>query len=303
MGLQFDMFDMRLVIHVAEMNSLTGGAEKVFLSLPAASTRLKRLEESLGLKLFNRTTQGLTLTPAGRVVVRHSQQINRQLEQMCGELHPFVHGLKGSLRIAASTAAATDVLPMLLPAFLAAYPDVDVDVSERSNVDIVRAVSEGSADIGLVSGTVTDTGLDMTPFAFDRLVLVCSTAHELSGCHEIGFAQTLAYDQVALKPGSALTQFLTKSALDLQSSLRLRTTVGDFVSICRIAEANAAVGILPESVARRHAQSMRIDCVRLSDDWASQTLSLAVKDPGTLPNFASGFIDMMLGVRQLREAA
>ena len=63
MALHFDLVDLRLMVRVAEANSLTRGAEASHISLPAASTRIKNLEESLGLKLLYRTSQGVTLTP------------------------------------------------------------------------------------------------------------------------------------------------------------------------------------------------------------------------------------------------
>ena len=61
--MHFDLTDLRLMVRVAECNSLTRGAEASFMSLPAASTRIKNLEESVGTKLLYRTSQGVTLTP------------------------------------------------------------------------------------------------------------------------------------------------------------------------------------------------------------------------------------------------
>lgn len=303
MAIHFDMSDLRLVIHVAEMNSLTGGAGKVFLSLPAASTRLRRLEDNLGLKLFNRTVQGLTLTQAGQVVLRHSRMVNLQLERMCGELHPYVQGLKGSLRIAASTAAVIHDVPALLPSYLAAYPDVDVEIVERQNHEILRAVSEGAAEIGIVSGDTKGRGLAVIPYRNDRLVLVASPDHVLGECEQIDFAATLAYDHVGLKEGSSLPQFLIRTAADTQSVMRFRASVCDVEVACRIVEANAAIGIFPESAVRRRAHGMRVCCIKLSDDWAAQKISLVVKDIDELPNFADGFIDMMLDSCRFMEAA
>ena len=65
MSLHFDLVDLRLLVRVADANSLTRGAEASHLSLPAASTRIKNLEESVGTRLFWRNSQGVTLTPAG----------------------------------------------------------------------------------------------------------------------------------------------------------------------------------------------------------------------------------------------
>ena len=164
MNMYFDFADLRLLTHVAEMQSLTAGAERACLSLPAASSRLKRFEESLGLKLFNRTAQGLTLTPAGDVVLRHSRNVSHNLDLMRAELQQFVRGIKGTLRLQAVPIATVDFIPAILPAFLATHPDVDVDLQERLSPEIARAVSDGQADIGIVAGQVKSDGLEMIPY-------------------------------------------------------------------------------------------------------------------------------------------
>ena len=68
MTMHFDMADLRLMVRIADANSLTKGAEASHVSLPAASTRLKHIEESVGAKLFYRTSQGVTLTPPDTVI-------------------------------------------------------------------------------------------------------------------------------------------------------------------------------------------------------------------------------------------
>ena len=294
MNMHFDFADLRLLTHIAELHSLTAGAERSCLSLPAASSRLKRFEESLGLKLFHRTAQGLTLTPAGEVVLRHSRDVNQNLERMCGELQQFVRGIKGTLRLQANTIATIDFIPAILPAFLATHPDVDVDLRERLSPEIVRAVCDGVADIGIVSGEVKAEGLEVIPYRDDRLVVVTSPDHELAALHEVDYLRTLKYDQVCLQEGSAISTFLGQVASEHNRAQRTRIRVGNFEAACRIIEANVAIGIVPESSARRYEKSMRIRYARLSDAWSLRKLSICVKSHEQLPSFARDLIDMML---------
>ena len=78
----FDFVDLRLFISIAESNSLTRGAERVHMSLPAASTRIENLEESLGTKLLYRASNGVTLTPPGQVLLQHALDVQRQMEHL-----------------------------------------------------------------------------------------------------------------------------------------------------------------------------------------------------------------------------
>jgi DNA-binding transcriptional LysR family regulator len=77
--MHFDLVDLRLMARVAEASSLTRGAEAAFLSVPAASTRIKNLEEGIGTRLLHRTSQGVRLTPPGQVFVQHARAVLAQV--------------------------------------------------------------------------------------------------------------------------------------------------------------------------------------------------------------------------------
>ena len=203
MALHFDLVDLRLMVRVAEANSLTRGAEASHISLPAASTRIKNLEESLGLKLLYRTSQGVTLTPPGQAFVQHARTVLAQLEHLSGDLQEYAKGIKGHLRVYANTTALGEFLPPVLKGYLLAHPDVNVDLRERLSHDIVRAVSEGQTDIGIVAGLVRTENLQTLPYRRDRLVLVVPAGHPLDGQMQVDFADTLALDHVGLHEASA----------------------------------------------------------------------------------------------------
>ncbi len=155
----FDFADLRLFICIAQENSLTRGAERVHMSLPAASTRIKNVEELLGVKLLYRASNGVTLTPPGQVLLQHALDVQRQMEHLCSDLQEYAQGVKGHVRLSANTTAITEFLPGVLSRFLATHRHVNVDLRERLSPTIVRAVSDGAADIGIVAGNVRMEGL------------------------------------------------------------------------------------------------------------------------------------------------
>lgn len=294
MAAHFDLSDLKLLVHISETKSLTGASDKSCLSLPAASMRLKKFEENLSTKLFYRSGKGLSLTPAGDVVLRCARDVDLRIERMHGELHKYTRGLKGTLRLQANTTATTDLLPAVLPAFLATHPDVDIDLCERLSVDIVRAVAEGSTDLGIVAGEINAEGVEIIPYRDDKLVLVTAPTHELSGRTEISFVETLNYDHVCLQDRSAISVFLSQIANINQRQMRTRIRVGNFDAACRIIEANVAVGIVPASCAQRFAQSMNIQIIPLTDTWSIRKLSICVKSIDQLPPFGRDLIDVLL---------
>jgi DNA-binding transcriptional LysR family regulator len=293
MAAHFDLPDIKLFVNIAEANSLTRGAERSHMSLPAASIRIKNLEEGLGIKLLYRTSQGVTLTPPGQAFMHHARLVLQQLTDLRGDLAEYVKGAKGHVRIFANTTAMAEFLPAILPTFLASHPDVNIELKERLSNDIVRAVSEGKVDIGIVAGNVRTEGLEILPFKEDRLVLVTSVSHPLANRSTMLFSDALEHDFVGMVEASAIHGFLAQAASDLNRVIKMRIQVGNFEAACRMIEANVGLGVLPYSAASRHAKSMAIRIVEIQDEWAIRKLQICVKNLQALPVFARELIELL----------
>lgn len=291
--MHFDLVDLRLFVFIAEESSLTRAAARAHLSLPAASMRVKHLEQALGVQLLNRESQGVSLRPPGRTLLHHARKVLNQLESLRGDLQEYATGIKGHVRVLANTTAITEFIPPVLSAFLLSHPDVNTDLRERLSRDIVRAVRDGTADIGIVADSADTSGLQVMPYRQDRLVLAAAARHPLARRRSLDFAATLDYDYIALHEGSAIHSFLTQAATQLRRPLKIRTQVSSFEAVCRMIAADVGIGILPESAARRHACSLDLQLVRLSNVWAVRNLLICVRELDKLPLFARQLIAML----------
>jgi DNA-binding transcriptional LysR family regulator len=301
--MHFDLTDLRLMVKVAEANSVTGGAEAMHLSVPAVSTRIKNLEESIGTKLLFRTSQGVTLTPPGQAFVHHARLVLGQIEHLRGDLQEYAKGIKGHLRVWASATPMGEFLPPVLQTYLRQHPDVNVDLRERLSHDIVRSVGEGKIDIGIVSGYERTEALEVIPYRSDRLVLVVPRGHELTTAAAVTFEDTLAFDHIGLHEGSALRAFLQGLCSDLHRSLKLRIEVSNFEAACRMVEAGVGIGVMPESSARRHALALQIEIVVLQDAWSLRDIHICVRKFDALPGFARDLIDLLVEDARVAAAA
>ncbi|MDR0479759.1 MAG: LysR family transcriptional regulator [Burkholderiaceae bacterium] len=294
MALHFDLTDLQLIVHIGDWHSLTRGAEKSHLSLPAASTRVKNLEEHFGTQLLYRSSQGVTFSPSGQALLRHARALMQQVQQLRGDMQEFARGVKGHVRVLANTTAITEFMPGALARFLTAHPDVNVELRERLSYVIVRAVAEGSADIGIVAGAGTDPQMQFIPYRNDRLVLVTATSHPLAGQGAVAFADTLENDYVGLPEASAIHPFLMQAAATLGRTFKFRVEVSNFEAVCRMIESGVGVGVIPESAALRHAHSLNIAIVPLTDAWAERRLHICVKDLAALPVFARELVRTLI---------
>jgi len=275
--MRFDLTDLRLFLNTAEAQSITHGAERTNLALASASARIRGMEELLGTSLLERRRRGVKPTPAGRALAHHARLVLQQMERMRGELAAFGSGLKARLKLLSNTAGLTEFLPEALAAYLAAHPNVDIDLEERPSAEIVPAIAEGLADIGVVADAVDLGDLGTFPFRADQLVLIAPRRHRLARRRALAFREALAEDFIGLGSGSALQDYLGVQAARAGHPLELRVRVSSFEAIARMVEQGVGVAVVPETAARRCAASMTIATVRLSDAWSLRQLTLCVR--------------------------
>ncbi len=292
--MQFDLVDLSLFRHIVEAGSITKGALRAHLALAAASTRVRNMEESLGAKLLVRNRTGVATTPAGRSLLQHARTVLSQTERLREDLAAFAGGSGGEIRILSNTNALTEFLPEALGTFLAAHPQISIDLEERLSDEIVGLVAEDSAEIGIVAGTVDTAGLETYPFRSDRFVVVTGQGHPLSGRRgAIAFAEVLGFDLVGLDRASALQRFLADKAARAGRPLRLRVQLRSFDAVCRMVEAGVGIGIVPETTARLAQRTSALAIVALEDPWAVRDLTICVRRYRDLAPAAAMLVDLL----------
>jgi len=300
--MRHDLTDLRLFLNVGETLNLTRAAERTFLSLPAASARIKNMEEGFKARLLIRQVTGVALTPAGEVLLRHAHSIFRQLECLNADIQPYASGVKGRLRVLANTTATNSFLADALSAFLAENPDVDVELEEKLSGEIVLAIRAGGADLGIVAGGVDTSGLDVLPLFRDELTVVTSLSHPLAKSTTLHFVDLLdQYQFVGIHPNSAIQTFLEDIAAGLGKRILQRVNVGSFEAVCRMVEAGAGIAIVPRACAARYSRPTQLAVIALDDEWALRERLLCRPRGRDLPQFAERFIENV--VRATQETA
>jgi|EndMetStandDraft_3_1072993.scaffolds.fasta_scaffold43485_3 molybdate transport repressor ModE-like protein len=294
MPIRFDLVDLRLFVHVADSGSITHAASRASMALGSASERIRAMEEALGTPLLERKRRGVQLTPAGSALAQHARIVTLQVEHMRGDLNGYAKGLKGHVRVHSNTVAISEFLPAALAAFLSAHPNIDVDLEEKPSRDIVRAVGEGRADIGVIADIVDPAEqLETFPLGEDRLVVVTPRRHALGRRRKIAFREVLSQEFIGLASGSALQDYLDHHAAREGHRMKLRIRLNGFDSICRMVENNIGLAILPGAAARRCQKSMAIRIVALTDAWALRHFAVCVRSLKALPAHAQRLVGFL----------
>ena len=296
---RFDLIDLVLFTNVAERESLTRGAADTALSLAAASVRIRSIEQSIGADLFLRTKKGVQLTAAGRVFRRGADDILRSLQLLHDNMQEVLNARSGHVRVVANVLAVTDVLPNVIGEYLKSHPDVTVDLEEALSHDIAPMVRQGKADIGIAIGemlgeAIAADELDIFPYRPFHWVLVVPKGHPLAGSESVSLADTLAYDFVVRHAESSIFTVLDSLARSDGQSLKLRAKLGSFDGVCRMVAAGVGISVVPRETALRHALSLEIAVVDISDEWARRQMQICVRHDWAIPPFARDFLDLLV---------
>lgn len=296
--MRFDLTDLQLFIHIADSGSITAGAELSHLALPSASARVRGMEQALNLPLLQRGRRGAEPTEAGRTLLQHARTITRQVENMHADLAQFADGLNGQVRLLCNTSAITEFLPEALAAFLKTHPRLSINLEERMSREIVQAVADGAADIGIISDAVDNAALQTFTFRDDPLVLVMARSHPLAQRlkhkRQLAFAEALDHDFIGLAGDSAFQQNAIEQAARLGRRFHCKIRLLSFEAVSRMAASGAGLAILPETAARRSTEALRM--VKLSDAWADRKLLICVRDETALPGYAR---ELVAALRQM----
>ena len=291
--MHFDLIDLTLFRHTLECGNITAGARSSHLSLPAASARIRAMEASLGTALLERNRRGVQPTPAGQALLQHARLIGQQVERMQFDLGQYAQGQQGQVRLLCNTAALTEYLPELLAGYLADNPGVSVDVQEMPSLRIVQSITQGMADLGIISTAAPSTHLQTRPFRDDPLALITPRAHPLSSEPAPSFIDSLAHEHVGLGANSALALYLEEQALREGRRMRVRVRAEGFDGVIRMVAGGAGVGVVPLAAVKRWEGLLPLHWVALREDWANRRLRLCARDFARLPGYAAGLVERL----------
>jgi DNA-binding transcriptional LysR family regulator len=194
---------LRTVLAVARHESFTTAAAEVHLSQPAVSRQVAAVENTLGVKLFDRLGKAAHLTDAGRALLPEFRRIMGDIARLRDTVRSIESGGHGHLRVGASATPGLYLIPRALERFQRRYPDVDVDYVVSNTRRVEEMVVENEVDVGFVGGTVSDPSLEVERLVTDEIVCFVSRRHRLARRRRISPPDLVRETLVMREEGSA----------------------------------------------------------------------------------------------------
>jgi LysR family transcriptional regulator, hydrogen peroxide-inducible genes activator len=178
--LNITLKQLRYFLVAAKGVSLRQAARELKISQPSLSAQIKKLEEALGLELFERSKGGVTLTPLGRDLLKHAQQAVSAAEVIVDAANFATKGPSGTFRLGASPTLGPYALPWILPEVHKKYGGVKIFVREEVPDALAQGLYDGRYDLILTTLPLKENGITVMPLFRESLYLVMNREHPLA---------------------------------------------------------------------------------------------------------------------------
>ncbi|NLC32431.1 MAG: LysR family transcriptional regulator [Clostridiales bacterium] len=174
------------ILNILRSGSFTNAAQNMYISQPALSQSVRKIEEKLGAPIFNRSTTPISLTDAGTLYLDAMKQIMTINSRLTNSISEILDESKGKLRLGISMQRGMQLLPLIIPEFIKLYPHVKIELEERGSATLEKLLHEGKCDIALITTNPRYDNLEYILLETEEIVLMASKATHLASRFEDG---------------------------------------------------------------------------------------------------------------------
>jgi DNA-binding transcriptional LysR family regulator len=290
-----DINQLEVLIAVAEERGFSRAAERLYRTQPAISQAIRRLEEEVGVPLFDRSSKDGTLTDAGQVLLRYAQQminLRRDAQEAIKELK----GLhRGKVTISANENTVTYLLP-IIASYRARHPHIKVEVRRGMASRIPSEVLAREIEIGIVSFRPNDPALKAVPVGTDEIALIVSPKHRLAGrkmvsVSELGVESFIAHN-VKSPYRDRVVQTFEKHRTPLNISMEMPT----LEAIKRLVERDVGVALIPSMAAQMEIKLGQLAALKVREMNLKRHLYLIHRKGARLSHAAKAFFNIATAI-------
>jgi DNA-binding transcriptional LysR family regulator len=274
---EIELRHLRYFLAVAETLHFGRAAKKLGMAQPPLSQQIRRLEELLGARLFERTTRGVTLTPAGAVLRERAISGMARLADDLEQTRRVARGEEGTLTVGFSGSVMFTELPMAIQAYRRAHPRVEVKLREMWTSDQLAALTDGSIDVGFLRDGELRPELTITPLLREPFRLALPTDHVLRRQRVVAPASFEGEPFVlfARHMGNLAFDRTMRCCLDAGFQPEIAQEAPQFPTLIRLVAAGVGISLVPACVATIHFPGAIFRPIR-SKRWTSVDIGTRV---------------------------
>jgi LysR family carnitine catabolism transcriptional activator len=290
---------IRAFLKIAETRNFTRAANDLHVSQSALTVQVQQLEESLGVRLFDRNKRGVTLTAAGKDVFGPLQRLFNDAQTIVEHARDLSSASTGFVSIAALPTVCAGPLPELVRSFLDSFPGIRVQISDVIAERVREAVLKREVDFGIGTLSGKDAELRAIPLFQDRLVVFAPRGHLLSGKRTVTLREASAHGLILPGRASSVRDAVEAIAHRERLLLDIRYETNFMPSALAFVRANLGIAILPETASDSDTPDFIL--VPLNNRFAIRQIELLQRKDATLSPAGESLVRHLLHKSQVRK--
>lgn len=291
-----DLAELQVFVTVARERSFSKAATRLHRTQPAVSQAVRRLEDELGEKLFDRTAKDGKLTEAGRTLFDYAERLMRLSEEAEGAVRDLRDLRRGRVMIGANEAAVHVLLPVMAR-FREQHPHILVDVRRVPSRQIGVAVLERSLDFGVLSFPPAEADLESISIGEDELVMLVHPKHELAGRPQVTMGEFARENVIAHNEASPARERVLRLFEQKHEALNIQIALPSLDGIKRAVEMNMGVALLPRRCALAELSRGTLAAVHVSQVRLPRHLRLVYRAQNQRSHACNAFLDIAKAYR------
>jgi LysR family carnitine catabolism transcriptional activator len=233
---------------VAQTLNFSRAAKLVHLSQPALSANIRRLEEAVGARLFDRDTRTVALSPVGAEFLNIASGLLESVDNGLSRIRGFVSGKRGLIALAVAPSLAASFLPDIIVRFSATYPGIELKLYDVLSDPCIEMVRSGAVDLALTPKVESVHDLLQREVFIDDLVVLCAKGHPITRQKSVDWADIQSNKHIAKKGESSVRQFIDQEYLRQGQVFRPAFEVDNAGTMFGLILAGLGIGIFPKSI-------------------------------------------------------
>ncbi|MBA2303022.1 MAG: LysR family transcriptional regulator [Acidobacteria bacterium] len=284
--------DLHAFVTVARERSFSVAARRLHRTQPAVSQAIRRLEDELGDRLFDRTSRNGALTEAGTLLLDHAQRILRMTSEAEAAVRELQQVRRGRVVIGANEAAVHSLLPFVRD-YTAGHPQVSIDVRRVPSRRIATELLDRSIDFGVMTFQPDERGLQSIALGGDELVMLAHPQHPLAArkrvsIGEVGRQVVIAHNDPSPTRDRVLRLYERKHA-----AINIQVSLPSLDGIKRAVEMGVGVAVLPRRCALTEIERGSLVAVKVPELKASRVVRFVFRRTGELSHAAAAFLQLV----------
>jgi DNA-binding transcriptional LysR family regulator len=290
--MDLNLRDIRAFVTVANAGNFTRAAARLHLSQPALTVQIRRLEETVGARLFDRNSRTVALTQTGRELLPLLQRSLDDMERVLRDARALGDGSSGTVRLACLPTFAASALPDLIQAFRKRVPQAQFQIRDVVASTVNALVRNEEADIGLTGGDTFDAALEVLVEGADRLVVVCPKDHALARKRRVSVSDVAVSPLVLTAQGTSVRSVVDAALEQAGCAPEIACEPTYMMTAVAMVRGGLGVTILP-ATAREVLAERDLIAKPIDDPAFVRPIALIKKRGRTLPRVAEDFVTLI----------